>query len=174
MRRIRYLVAASLDGFIAGPNEEADWIPMDPDFDFGAVFSQFDTIFVGRRTFEGMARAGMATMPGMKTFVFSGTLRAEDYPDVTVLGGQAEEAAAALKAGSGGKDIWLFGGGSLFRSLAEAGLVDTVEVSVAPILLGAGIPLAPDPAKRIGLKFTGHKIYKTGVICLEYEISRMA
>jgi dihydrofolate reductase len=124
MIRIRYLVAASLDGFIAGPNGEADWIPMDPDVDFGAIFSQFDTIFVGRRTFEGMARAGMATMPGMKTFVFSRTLRAEDYPDVTVLGGRAEEAAAALKAGSGSaesasKDIWLFGGGALFPALRK-------------------------------------------------------
>jgi dihydrofolate reductase len=118
----------------------------------------------------------MATMPGMKTFVFSRTLCAEDYPDVTVLGGgRAEEAAAALKAGSGSagsgsKDIWLFGGGSLFRSLAAAGLVDTVEVSVVPILLGAGIPLAPDPGKPIELKFTGHRVYKTGVIGLEYEI----
>jgi len=114
----------------------------------------------------------------MKAFLFSRTLRAEDYPDVTVVNGRAEEAAAALKAGSGSagsgsKDIWLFGGGSLFRSLAEAGLVDTVEVSVVPILLGAGIPLAPDPAKRIELKFAGHKVSKTGVICLEYEISRM-
>jgi dihydrofolate reductase len=113
----------------------------------------------------------------MKAFLFSRTLRAEDYPDVTVVNGRAEEAAAGLKAGSGaasgGKDIWLFGGGSLFRSLAEAGLVDTVEVSVVPILLGAGIPLAPDPAKRIELKFAGHKVSKTGVICLEYEISRM-
>jgi dihydrofolate reductase len=178
MRRIRYLVAASLDGFIAGPNGEADWIPMDPDLDFGAIFSQFDTIFAGRRTFESMAGAGMATMPGMKTFVFSRTLRAADYPDVTVVAGPAEDAAAGLKSGSGaasgGKDIWLFGGGSLFRGLAEAGLVDTVEVSVVPILLGAGIPLAPDPAKRLELKFAGHKVYKTGVICLEYEISRAA
>ena len=173
MRRVRYLVAASLDGFIAGPSGEADWIPMDPEVDFEAIFSQFDTIFAGRRTFENMARTGMTNMPGMKTFVFSRTVRAEDYPNVTMVDGSAEEAASRLRAESG-KDIWLFGGGSLFCSLAEAGLVDTVEVSMVPIMLGEGIPLLAGPAKRMGLKLTGHKVYKTGIVCLEYEIPRMA
>ena len=51
MRRIRYVVAASLDGYIAGPNGEADWIIMDPEIDFRALFKQFDTFLLGRRTF---------------------------------------------------------------------------------------------------------------------------
>lgn len=52
MRRIRYQVATSLDGYIAGPNGEADWIVMDPDIDFQAHFAQFDTVLLGRRSFE--------------------------------------------------------------------------------------------------------------------------
>ena len=84
MRRIRYAVAASLDGYIAGPEGEADWIIMNPEIDFRAVFEQFDTFLVGRRTFETMARAGRGETPGMKTFVFSRTLRQQDYPGVTV------------------------------------------------------------------------------------------
>jgi hypothetical protein len=48
MRRIRYVVAMSLDGYIAGPNGEADWIIMDPDIDFGALFDQFDTFLMGQ------------------------------------------------------------------------------------------------------------------------------
>jgi len=58
MRRVRYALVASLDGYIAGPNGEADWIVMDPDIDFAAIYKQFDTILVGRRTYEAMAGAG--------------------------------------------------------------------------------------------------------------------
>ena len=74
MKRIRYAVAASLDGYIAGPNGEADWIIMDPDIDFNAYFEQFDTFLLGRRTFEATASGGNGEMPGMKTYVISRTL----------------------------------------------------------------------------------------------------
>ena len=172
MRRIRYQVATSLDGYVAGPNGEADWIIMDPEIDFRAIFDQFDTVLIGRRTFEGMARGKkkVGAMPGMKTFVFSRTLRQRDYPKVTIVAESGEETLAALRAESG-KDIWLFGGGLLFRSLLDAGLVDTVEVAVIPVLLGGGIPLLPPPSKKAQLKLTGHKVYKTGIVSLEYAVT---
>src|SRR5260370_31193 len=154
MRRIRYQVATSLDGYIAGPKGEADWIIMDPDIDFRALFQQFDTALIGRRTFEGMTRGKKkkaSVMPGMKTYVFSRTLKQRDYPAVTIIADKAEETVAALRA-EAGKDIWLFGGGLLFRSLLDARLVDTVEVAVIPVLLGGGIPLLPPPAGQTTLK----------------------
>ena len=169
MRRIRYSVAMSLDGFIAGPKGEADWITMDPDIDFSEMFNQFDTVLVGRRTFEPMAAAGRASMPGMTTMVFSRTLRQKDHPGVTIIAENQMETLDVLKS-SRGKDIWLFGGGGLFRSLSERGLVDTVEVSVVPILLGAGVPLAPNPTKRTGLSLKNHRVYRTGIVSLEYSI----
>jgi dihydrofolate reductase len=168
-------VATSLDGYIAGPQGEADWIIMDPDIDFRAIYAQFDTALIGRRTFEGMARGKKkpGAMPGMKTLVFSRTLRQRDYPKVTIVAENAEEISAALRAESG-KDIWLFGGGLLFRSLLDAGLVDAVEVAVVPVLLGAGVPLLPPPAKRAKLALTGHKVYKTGIVSLEYAVKSTA
>jgi dihydrofolate reductase len=170
MRRIRYQVAMSLDGYIAGPKGEADWITKDPDFDFTQLFSQFDTLLVGRRTFDTMVAARRTSMRGMKTIVFSKTLRQKNYPNVTIVNANSPGVLGALKA-QPGKDIWLFGGGSLFRSLAEDGLVDTVEVAIVPILLGGGIPLLPTPSDRIKLALTNHKVYSTGVITLEYTIT---
>jgi dihydrofolate reductase len=163
------LVAASLDGYIAGPKGEADWIVTDPDVDFDAIWKQFDTFLIGRKTFEAMARVKRAEVPGMKVYVFSRTLRQGDYPGVTIVSEKLEQLVAELRAQSG-KDIWLFGGGLLFRSLAEVDCVDTVEVAVVPVLLGGGIPLLPPPANRVKLKLTGHKVYKTGIVGLEYEI----
>ncbi len=101
-------MAASLDGYIAGPNGEVDWIIMDPEIDFGAIYAQFDTVLVGRRTFEPMVKAGRAAMPGMKFFLFSTTLSQQDYPDVTVVNENAGQIVAELRA-TEGKDIWLFG-----------------------------------------------------------------
>lgn len=173
MRRIRYAVAVSLDGFIAGPNGEADWIIMDPEIDFNAIFKEFDAVLLGRRTFEMMAGAGNVEMPGMKTYVLSRTLRQSDYPNVTILGEEAEQTLAALRAETG-KDIWLFGGGLLFRSLLNAGLVNTIEVAIIPVLLGGGISLLPPPAPEAKLKLTGHKVYGTGIVSLQYDIQPTA
>jgi len=170
MRRVRYSVVMSLDGYIAGPKGEADWITPDPDVDFTAIFSQFDTILVGRRTFDVMVAAGRVSMPGMKIIVFSRTLRPEEHPEVAIAKDGQRETVAALKAVPG-KDICLFGGGSLFQSLTEDGLVDTVEVGIVPILLGAGLPLLPNLAKRIKLSLTTHKVRRTGVVFLEYAIN---
>src|SRR5438874_18196 len=144
---------------------------MDPEIDFRALFAQFDAVLIGRRTFEvmtgGKKKAG--AMPGMKTFVFSRTLRQRDYPKITIVGEKAEETVAALRTGPG-KDIWLFGGGVLFRSLLDAGLVDVVDVAVMPVLLGGGVPLLPPPFKPAKLELSGHRVYKTGIVSLEYAV----
>lgn len=170
MRRIRYHVAMSLDGYIAGPKGEYDWIVTDPEIDFAALIAQFDMALIGRKTFESMGSAGIGMMGGMKSFVFSRTLRQSDYPQVTIVAEEPTAMLTPLKA-EPGKDIWLFGGGSLFRSLLDAGLVDTVEVVVEPVLLGAGIPLLPPPGKQTKLRLTGHKVYKTGIVSLQYKIN---
>jgi dihydrofolate reductase len=109
-------------------------------------------------------------MPGIKTVVISRTLRQADYPKLSIIGENAAEALRSMKEQSG-KDIWLWGGGLLFRSLAEEHLVDSVEVAVIPVLLGGGIPLFPPPANQTKLTLTGHRLYpKTGTVSLEYAV----
>ena len=169
MARIRYQVAMSLDGFIAGPKGEADWITMDPDIDFKALFAQFDTFLMGRKTFEAAGAGGFTSGKSIRTCVFSRTLRPEDHPKVTIVR-EVSAATVADVRSQAKKDLWLFGGGSLFRSFLDAGLVDTVEVAVIPILLGDGIPLLPAPARRSRLRLTGHRVLGTGIVQLEYAV----
>lgn len=171
-RRVRYSVAISLDGFIAGPKGEFDWIIMDPAFDFGALFKQFDTFLMGRRTFEVTQQGGGGgdMSAGTQTIVFSRTLRQSDYPNV-VITSELTKTISQLKR-KPGKDIWLFGGGELFRSVLDAGLIDTIELAVMPILLSQGIPLLAAGAQSPSLQLTETKTLPSGTVLLSYSVAK--
>ena len=170
MRKIRYVVAMSLDGYIAGPNGEADWIVSDPDVNFAELWAQFDTSLMGRLTYEAAtARLGKASMNRLQTLVVSRTLQQKDHPEITIISELNQDRLKALRA-QNGKDIWLFGGGELFRHLLEMRAVDTVEVTVVPVLLGAGIALLPAPARRARLNLTSNRIYRSGLVSLIYNV----
>jgi dihydrofolate reductase len=172
MKKICYSVAMSLDGFIAGANGEADWIPMDPEVDFADIWSRFDILLMGRRTYE-FAREGFEKFgtEGSRIVVVSRTLRSEEHPGLLVISELGPASIAGLRA-EARKDIWLFGGGELFRSLLGIGEVDRVEVSVIPVLLGRGIRLLPDCIEQTHLKLVEHKIYRSGRLALKYEVQR--
>lgn len=175
MRPVRYNVAASLDGYIAGPAGEFDWIPMDPTIDFAALFAKVDTVLLGRKSFELVRKDGVEPWaPGTRVYVFSRTLRPEEHPGVTVVGDHAGPAVAALRDEPGDGEIWLFGGSDLFGSLLAAGQVDTVEVTVVPILLGGGVPLLPPGAPRTALALTGTRTYPSGMVSLSYAVEHAA
>jgi dihydrofolate reductase len=169
-RRLRYQVAVSLDGFIAGPNGEADWIVMDSSIDFGALYNEFDTAVMGRKTYEaGLAMGGRVEMPGIDVVVFSQTLPPSAYPGVRITNHDPAEIVAQLKA-KPGKDIWLFGGGELFRTLLDAGQVDSVEVAVVPVLLGSGIPLLPPGASTKLVLVDQKTLSRSGIVVMSYTV----
>lgn len=171
MRRVRYSVATSLDGFIAGPKGENDWIVMDPEIDFKTLMGSFDTILMGRGTYEAARKmGGGGGMPGMSAYVFSRSLAQKDVKGATVAS-DPKATITEIKS-KPGKDLWLFGGGGLFRSLIDLGLVDAIEVSVIPVVLGSGTPLLPE-GKRHKLKLEKQRVYaKTGTLGLEYSVER--
>ena len=169
MRRIRYQVASSLDGFIAGPNGEIDWIPHEPEIDFAELFAQFDTLLMGRRTYEDLP-VGTEAFGEQRIIVFSRTLRQKDHPGVTILRELSRDWIDELRA-EPGKDIWLFGRGALFRDFLDLDRVDTVEPAVVPVVLGAGRPLLSAPAIARRLELRRHRVYQhSGIVLLEYDV----
>ena len=170
MRQVLYRVAASVDGYIAGPRGEVDWIVHDPAVDFAKIYESVDTVLLGRRTYELTRQPGAPPWPqGWQIYVFSRTLPPEEHPGVTVVRVDAGPRVAALRAAPG-REIWLFGGGSLFRSLLGAKQVDLVEVMVVPVLLGAGIPLLEPGAPQSRLALEQVERYPSGLLSLRYRV----
>jgi dihydrofolate reductase len=170
MRRVRYFVAMSLDAQLAGPNGEIDWLFTDGHYGAKEFFAACDTALLGRRTFEFMLSMGERKAPGMKTYVFSRTLRQADYPEVTIVADGAAELVRGLRERRRGKDIWLVGGGALFGTLLDAGLVDDVQVAVHPIVLGPGLPFVEGVTRRAPLRLRGLTRYGNGLVALDYEV----
>jgi dihydrofolate reductase len=168
MKRLRYSVAASLDGYIAGPNGEFDWIPIDPDIDFAAMYAEYSGLVMGRRSYDVFVATGGSPGPALPTYVYSRTLPEGERDGVTV----ARDAVSHMRSlkAEDGKPLWLWGGADLFRELAEAGLVDEVEVAIVPVILGDGVKLIASPASTMKLRLQSRRIYeKTGTVLLRYE-----
>ena len=182
MRRVRYGVGMSLNGFIADGQGGTDFLVHDPTYDPAPFFASIDTVLMGRLTYEVALRHGMRAYDGLHNYVVSRTLHAGEYPEVTLIRDDVEARVAALRRAPG-KDIWLCGGGVLLASLLAAGLVDTVELGVSPTLLTRpGTPVLASEAidarlrlpASLALTLTHHRALPSGVIVLEYDVRRGA
>jgi len=171
MPQLRYSVAASLDGYIAGPNGEFDWIVVDPEIDFEAMYAGYSGLVMGRKSYRVFVETGGAPGPPLPTYVCSRSQAEGERGGVTFV----RDAAAhvrRLKAAVGERPLWLWGGGELFRALANEGLVDGIEVAVIPVLLGGGVPLLPSPGPRLTLRLESQRTYQaTGTVMLSYALS---
>ena len=169
MGRLRYNVAMSLDGYIARPDGSFDWILEDPTIDFEALFAEFDTLLMGRKTYEVLRSQGLSgPFAGMRKVVVSRSRHAGAEGNTTFVNEAVAEHVRKLKA-EAKKDVWLFGGGELFRHLLDAGLVDTVEVAIMPVLLGQGIPMLAPGASSASLKLASCVQLPSGIVMLRYD-----
>ena len=171
MRKLRYSVAASLDGYIADAAGGYDWIPHDPAVDFAALFARVDTIVMGRLTYELVrSQSGPAWKKGTRVYVVSRTLAPGERADMTVVRDDPVALADRLRHEEGSGEIWLFGGGQLFATLLAGRQVDSVEVTVVPVLLGAGVPLLAPGAGRTALTLVRSQVYPSGMVSLNYTV----
>jgi dihydrofolate reductase len=172
MRKVVLAVAVSLDGFIEGPNGEYDWCFIDEEYSLEEFFKRFDTIFVGRKTYEMSSEmeGGPPGFPKYKEYIFSTTLD-KVKEGATLIKGDIKTEVEKIKKEKG-KDIWLFGGARLTTSLMNLGLVDELSLTVYPILLSGGKLLFNNIKQRIKLTLVDAKTYSTGVVSLTYNVGQ--
>jgi dihydrofolate reductase len=148
-----YWTATSLDGYIADPQDSLDWlfvqdIDREGPMNYDAFIAGVGALVMGATTYEWLrARivAGTETWPyKIPTVVLTHRdLPAVDGADVRFAAGDVATVHAELVEAAGGRDVWVVGGGDLAGQFADAGLLDELVVSVAPVTLGAGRPLFP-------------------------------
>lgn len=174
MRKVTYGGACSLDGFIAGPNGEIDWLRMSKDVqkEMASYWQKVDVILMGRKTWDiAQQMGGAPDMGPIKSYVFSRTLKTIDAKGVQLVSDDAGEFVRKLKQ-EPGKEICLMGGGELAGSLLEADVVDEVGLNIIPILLGRGIPLFTDPGRRIALELIESRTIEGGCVLAKYRVKR--
>jgi dihydrofolate reductase len=171
MRKLISGFAASLDGYITGPNDEYDWIPINKEIDFAEMAGKYDTYFYGRKTYEAMLKYGESSFPKThRHYVFSTTL-ASVQKNCELISNDLENHVMRIKKEEG-KDIALFGGASLLASMLDLKLVDEIEIAIIPVLLGSGKPMVEVLNEKVWLELISYKRYENGTVNLRYLVKR--
>jgi dihydrofolate reductase len=173
VRKLRYHVASTLDGFIAHPDGSFGGFLAEGDHvaDFLASYTSYDTVLMGRKTYEvGLAVGVTDPYPTMKPYVFSRTLERSPDPRVEIVREGAGDRVRKLKK-EPGKDIWLCGGAELAGALFDERLVDEVVIKLNPRIFGSGIPLVSGGERRLALELRDTKVYDSGVVLLTYGVA---
>ena len=174
MRKLKYVVATTLDGFIAQEDGSFNDFLMEGDHvtDFQNALESFDTVLMGRKTYEVGLNFGVTNpYPSMKQYVFSTTIKESPDENVEIVSDGVADLVRHLKT-EAGRDIWLCGGSNLATLLLAEGLIDEVIVKVNPILFGTGIPLFSTVAGHVDLELVNSKAYNNGVVLLSYLVHR--
>jgi len=170
-----YATAASLDGFIADPDHGLEWLLQhDVPSDDADWFASTGALAMGSSTYDWLVRhlaaTGEAWPYAQPVWVFSSRARrAVEGADLRFVSGDVRPVHAAMAAAASGRDLWIVGGGDLAGQFLDAGLLDEVVVSVAPVTLGAGMPLLP---RRADLRLRAAEAVGGVFARLTYEVPR--
>ncbi|XZN89505.1 MAG: dihydrofolate reductase family protein [Microcoleus sp.] len=168
MRKIILFIASSLDGYIARPQGEIDWLFTDQNYGYTDFLNSIDTILMGRKTYEQVLTFGEYPYQEKKSYVLTKNINLQAEHDVIPVA-DVETLVKELRR-LDGKNIWLVGGSLLIRDCLEKKLINELILSVHPIILGQGIPLFAAPTTATDLQLTGCQTYSSGLVQLSYDV----
>ena len=173
MRKLKYHVASTLDGFIAHEDHTIDGFVAEGEHvtDYlESLKNDYDAVLMGRRTYEFGFQFGVTNpYPWMKQYVLSRTMESSPDPNVDLISQNIIDFVRELKAETG-KDVYLCGGADLAGRLLAEGLVDEIILKLNPVIFGSGIPLFSGAIKQTDMELTGSKVYASGVVLLSYRV----
>ncbi|KHF39238.1 dihydrofolate reductase family protein [Halalkalibacter okhensis] len=175
-RKVVLFIATSLDGYIATEEEKLDWLfEVDGEGDNGIsdFYQTVDTVLMGRRTYDWINNTiNMNEYPykDKKSFIFTRSTTYEEKEHIQFINQDAHVFVRNLKRKQG-KNIWLLGGGQLVTSFIEKDLVDEVIITVAPKLIGTGIPLFIKGKYKMNLSLEGVQTFNQFVE-LHYKVKK--
>ena len=176
-RMVKLFIASSLDGYIAREDGSIDWLFTDADYGYTKFFDSIDTILVGRKTYDQSLEFDECPYKGKKVYVFTHdpqSKRSNQEKSVEYVGTNITGFVQHLTQQSGGKDIWLLGGGEIVSVLVNAGLVDAIILSIHPIILGRGVSLFNNIWKQVNLKLEDSQSFNSGLVQLHYKVLKSA
>lgn len=170
MPKISIYIAASIDGYIARKDESLDWLDrvggFDEDYGYQKLMSSIDAVIIGRKTYA-VASTVPNPYPGKRVIVLSNSLKSVSA-GMELYSGDLEALLSKLHT-EGIQHIWV-DGGSVITQFLSSGLVDTMTLSVIPVLLGSGIPLFQEIGQEISCRLLSSQGYPSGLVQLRYEI----
>lgn len=174
----RYFVAQSIDGYIADARGELDWLMQ---FDHADVHESIErfmagigALAMGAATYEWMLAHGAEPWPyaGKPTWVFTHReLPRVPGADLRFTAADLAEVHAEMVRAAGEKDVWIVGGGNLAAQFARRGLIDEIQIGIAPVVLGGGAPLLPIELTR-PLELIGVERFGGGFLELRYRLPK--
>ena len=172
MPKIILFIACSLDGYIARPDGDIEWLSKverkDEDYGYSKFIESIDAIAMGSNTYRQVLGFGEWPYEGKTTFVFSKSRLHTDRPDILFMPDSLESSILNMEA-RGFDNIWLMGGGELISSFYRSGLIDEYMISIVPFILGKGIRLFGDTEKEADLKLVSSKKYDSGLVQVHYK-----
>jgi dihydrofolate reductase len=175
MRKLKYHVASTPDGFIAHKDHTIDGFIAEGEHVteyLESLKNDYDVVLMGRRTYEFGLQFGVTNpYPWMRQYVFSSTMERSPDPNVELVSENLIDIVKELKRETG-KAIYLCGGAELAATLFTEDLVDEIILKLNPVLLGSGIPLFSRTINQSDLELIDSKVYRTGVILLHYKVKR--